>query len=628
MQRIFLLFFLLCFFLHFGAAQNEGDLWYFGKNFGLDFSMGEPVLLTDGAMNTHEGCATICDAGGNLLFYTDGITVWNRNHEVMKNGEGLGGHTSATQSAIIVPQPKSRNAYFIFTIDAAENALQGGLQYSLISMIDDNGNGAVRFKNKPLAAPTCEKITAVVNQNQKDFWVITHEWNSNRFIAFQVTDKGVDEVPIISEAGSRIKGNTQNATGYMKASPRGDILAVTYYEEDRVELFKFDNSTGEVEKWFKLPAKSPGAYGVEFSPSGERLYVGSFETGVISQYDLNKESNREIINSRFEINKPTGFNLGAIQVGPDGRIYTNSLHSAYIGYIINPNTYGTRTRYKIKGIRIQKNNGRLGLPTFIQSFFAEHYTKNRKIKPRPGTETVAQTEPEPEVIEAPEKEEEVKPVPPPLYLTILVKEKIYQNPEDPNSLVTGLRALDQVQLNMDTGTKNIKYQLEPDGKKRLRLDPKLSYDFLAQRAGYLSNNATFIPESDIEEQTVEIVLERIFKEKEITLNNIYYDYDKASLRSEAFPELDNLIKILKNNAAIRIQISSHTDCRGEEDYNENLSQDRAQSVVDYLIANGISGQRLVARGYGESQPAADCVCQRCSEAEHQRNRRTTFKILE
>ncbi len=606
-------------------AQHEGDIWYFGKNLGLDFSYGDPVLLKDGAMNTDEGCASISDHKGNLLFYTDGVQVWNKNHTVMPNGSGLAGHISASQSAVIVPKPRSRSTYYIFTIDQTGSGMKGGLKYTEINMIADGGLGDVKFKNKELFPNTCEKITSVVNQNQKDFWVIAHEWNSNRFVCFNITEKGVEPAPYISEAGTKITGPTQNGAGYLKASPKGDLLACTIYSDNRVELFEFDNSTAEVKKKLKFPAKTPGAYGVEFSPNGERLYLGSFETGVIEQYNLKVKNNKEILNSRHEINKPTKFKLGAIQVGPNGRIYTTSMSAPYIGCILNPNALGTRTRYKQRGIQIGKGNGRLGLPSFIQTYFSVPSTKRRVLKPRPGSEPVVVAEPKIEekvIVETPPP-----PPPAPLFLTILVKEKILQNPEDPNSEVLGLKALDQVVLNMDTGNKNIKYDLEADGKKKLRLKLESTYQFLAVRSGYLSNNATFIPEAGLENQTVEIVLEKVFKEKEIVLDNIYYDYAKANLRSEAFPELDKLLTVLKNNETIRIQISSHTDCRGEEDYNEKLSQDRAQSVVDHLVNNGIASSRLVAKGYGEQMPANDCDCRKCSEDEHQRNRRTTFKIL-
>src|SRR3970040_2481571 len=87
-------------------AQKEAAIWYFGNYAGLDFNSGNPVALTNGKLVTKEGCTTISDKDGNLLFYTDGSLVYNKNHQVMPNGYGLQGHNSSTQSAIIVPKPK------------------------------------------------------------------------------------------------------------------------------------------------------------------------------------------------------------------------------------------------------------------------------------------------------------------------------------------------------------------------------------------------------------------------------------------------------------------------------------------------------------------------------------------
>ena len=124
-----------------------------------------------------------------------------------------------------------------------------------------------------------------------------------------------------------------------------------------------------------------------------------------------------------------------------------------------------------------------------------------------------------------------------------------------------------------------------------------------------------------------LVLDPIILDKEITLENIYYDYEKWDIRADAQPSLDELSLLMKENPKLKIQLSSHTDCRGEEDFNQNLSQKRAQSAVDYIISSGIQGSRLIAKGYGESLPEASCICVSCSEDEHQANRRTTFKIV-
>jgi outer membrane protein OmpA-like peptidoglycan-associated protein len=91
--------------------------------------------------------------------------------------------------------------------------------------------------------------------------------------------------------------------------------------------------------------------------------------------------------------------------------------------------------------------------------------------------------------------------------------------------------------------------------------------------------------------------------------------------------LDTLTQLLSDNPDIRIQLNSHTDCRGEEESNQELSQARAQAAVDYLIRNGIGRNRLTAQGFGESRPEIECLCELCTEEEHQANRRTSFTIL-
>ena len=125
------------------------------------------------------------------------------------------------------------------------------------------------------------------------------------------------------------------------------------------------------------------------------------------------------------------------------------------------------------------------------------------------------------------------------------------------------------------------------------------------------------------------LMDPIVRNKEIVLENIYYDYDRWNIRPDARPILDSLANLLQDNPEIvRIELTSHTDCRGSDEYNENLSQKRAESAVTYLIGAGIEMDRLSARGYGESQPVEVCECESCTEEEHQANRRTAFRILE
>ncbi len=185
--------------------------WYFGNNAGVTFNSGAPVALTNGALLTTEGVATISDNSGNLLFYTDGVTVYNRIHGVMANGTGLFGDVSSTQSAIIVQKPGSINIYYIFTSD--NDVGPNGICYSTVDMNLSGGLGAVTFKNTSLYAPSCEKLCVVRHCNNIDLWVISHDWNTNVFRAWSVNNLMVGNVQIWSSAGIVPSGVPQSAYG-------------------------------------------------------------------------------------------------------------------------------------------------------------------------------------------------------------------------------------------------------------------------------------------------------------------------------------------------------------------------------------------------------------------------------
>lgn len=222
-----------------------------------------------------------------------------------------------------------------------------------------------------------------------------------------------------------------------------------------------------------------------------------------------------------------------------------------------------------------------------------------------------------------------------LRLDVFVLEKVFSNPADPNSKVLGRKALPGSKLDILINKTQQTVTVNEEGTFSLLLEDQTDYAFTAAREGYLTNAGKFStigigrdPASEEQIFELEIVLDKIFMNQEIILENIYYDFDKWDIRSDAKPTLDALAENLRLNPGIRVQLASHTDCRGNDNYNLELSQKRAQSVVDYLITAGIEASRLSARGFGESQPSVDCLCARCSEEQHQANRRTTFSIVE
>lgn len=177
----------------------------------------------------------------------------------------------------------------------------------------------------------------------------------------------------------------------------------------------------------------------------------------------------------------------------------------------------------------------------------------------------------------------------------------------------------------------------PKGQVRFKLEADKDFSIIASKNGYFTQSInyttkgkTLAPETLVQDITninldTTIVLEQLVLEKAIVLENIYYDLDKADIRPDAAEELDKLVKILKDNPNIRIELSSHTDDRASDAYNLDLSQRRAESAVEYLVSQGIGRDRMVARGYGESQLI---IPNATTEEEHQRNRRTEFKVIE
>jgi OOP family OmpA-OmpF porin len=162
------------------------------------------------------------------------------------------------------------------------------------------------------------------------------------------------------------------------------------------------------------------------------------------------------------------------------------------------------------------------------------------------------------------------------------------------------------------------------------------YKVTGSAQGYLANSATFSTQGLTKSDTlhVDIYLKKFEKEKAYRLKNIYYDYDKWDLRKESEATLDTLYKLLDENPLIIVELSSHTDIRGSDSYNLNLSQKRAESCVNYLIRKGIPKQRIIPKGYGESKTLEDCTkfadCPETGTGDcpcHQINRRTEFKIV-
>lgn len=217
----------------------------------------------------------------------------------------------------------------------------------------------------------------------------------------------------------------------------------------------------------------------------------------------------------------------------------------------------------------------------------------------------------------------------------IVKERLFNTPGDPNSGVASLNPLMGASVQISSLDTAYTLGSDIDGTFYATLDTGKIYYFNATKPNYFITLDTLSTQGIVLNETnpdttlsIELVLEKIYTNQEIVLENIYYDLDKADIREDAEPALNELVALLKRNPGLRIQLSSHTDCQGGDNYNQDLSQRRAESAVRYLVQNGIDNGRLVAKGYGESKLANTCRCNACTPEEHQENRRTTFLVLE
>lgn len=381
-KQVYLILAALVLFGFKGMAQGEANVWYFGMNAGLNFPFGPPTALTNGMCNTSEGSASIADAAGNLLFYTDGATVWNKLHAPMANGTGLNGNASSTQSGVIIKQPGNTNIYYVFT--TAAQAAAAGLRYSIVDMNLAAGNGSVTVKNVLLQTPSCEKITGVRHCNNVDVWVVSHDYNTNAFRTFLLTATGVG-APVVSNAGLVPTGAGGNETiGQLKASPDGKKLGSCIWASTKnvFELFDFNNSTGVVSNANLLPQQTAtsGAYGCEFSPDGTKFYGTTISPGKIYQWNLCAGTNAQIAASVINIGQSANNFNGSMQLGPDKKIYVARYGVPWVGVINNPNTLGVACGYVDNGVSLSGKNGSLGLPNFVPYYF--------KQLPTPFTNTI------------------------------------------------------------------------------------------------------------------------------------------------------------------------------------------------------------------------------------------------
>jgi len=349
-------------------AQNQNSKWYFGNQAGLDFMTIPPSSLT-GSMTLFGQSAGVADINGNLLFYTDGLTIYNQNHAVMPNGTGLFGEPFNSGSGpLIVKQPGNVNLYYVFTLNTPTGWGNGGsnlgFRYSVVDMNLSAGTGSVITKNVFVQSNVGRSLCGTKHCNGINTWILTQSANTIDSYAYLLTSVGLNTIAMISSV------STGSICSSLRCSPTGNKLCC-YTNSDLFDIYDFNNTSGALSLLFSIPNGSMPLRGIEFSPDGSKLFIASLlvgPIGIIRQWNLCAGSSQAVINSCITIATSTNSTFGDLKLAPNGKIYAPNIGTQFLSVINNPNVQGNGCNYVNLGQSISPNSCQFGLPYFISTF--------------------------------------------------------------------------------------------------------------------------------------------------------------------------------------------------------------------------------------------------------------------
>jgi len=348
-------------------GQKENNIWNFGLGLRLDFNVTPPVASANAGLHFGEASATASDSTGQLLFYSNGTEVRDRNGNTMPNGSGILGNVSgsSSQGVAIAPHPRNRNLYYLFVLDEwdMDPSFVGYLRYSVIDMSLNGGLGDVTGqKNIILEDSMSEKMTTLKGDGCYS-WVLTHKYGSNRWTAFRIDDSGLHTSPVVSDIGAGSNG-FDNMISYIRGSTdhhsvAGVMIDGLYTGPTTIELYDFNNTTGVLSNPRVIDSipDTLQCYALCFSPDNSKLYLGTILTNVsytswMFQYDLSLLPNLAAVRaSRYKVAE-IGKWLGDIKIAPDGKIYFSPVGDTVLGIIHAPNLPGAACNYVYHGLTL------------------------------------------------------------------------------------------------------------------------------------------------------------------------------------------------------------------------------------------------------------------------------------
>ncbi|MEI7727725.1 MAG: hypothetical protein WCK09_21640, partial [Bacteroidota bacterium] len=377
----------------FGFSQGEFNNWYFGWSppfgTGVTFNSGFPVTIPNGVMTSAATTVNVSDSAGGLLFFSNGVSVWNKNKTVMPNGTGLHAQNAGFfQPVVATPKLDDDSSYYLFTVGQFfPLGTVYGLVYSIINMRLNGGLGDIdpAFKNIQVTASSWQAVTGTRHKNNKYVWIITTFSTPSyiRYATFLIDKFGLSTTPVFSQS---FGGGQFPAPYYyyvapqsIRVSPDGTKLVGGY--QTHPEFCNFNSQTGAINRLFYIPTPT-GMVAAEFSTDSKFLYISTIssqDSGKIYQYNATLLDSAAFMQSKILID--SGHLRSGIQMGPDWKIYGTVSQKDSLNVINNPSVHGP-------GCNFQRNAVALGspcadgLPQFIQKYKAYiHYTGSCKDNP-------------------------------------------------------------------------------------------------------------------------------------------------------------------------------------------------------------------------------------------------------
>lgn len=382
-KLLFLIVYIFCSTVAKVCAQYE-NVWVFGNKAGIDFNNGSPVPLFTEIIGYGEANASVCDANGNLLLYTQGFYAYDQNHNFMPNGLNLIPYpshlsvSSCAQGTQIVPNPIDSNMFYVFSLIAMEGGSdKGKLYYSLVDMNLNGGLGDVVAGNKGILIDSLLRENMIaISGNSCNFWLLVQSQNGI-IKAYEITSAGISANPVLSNVGLP-SSNTNIYASFSLSTSRKRIsihnrLNSTDNNSHALTICDFDPGTGIVSAPMQIGQyNTPNFGGTCFSPDNSKLYVNA--EGLVYQYDLSSGVASTIIASQTTIGSTEWTQL---KLAPNGKIYLQNnsatqLSSATLGVIQFPNLSGAAVQYIANAVQLYPaSTMRGGLPNPVPKLFVD-----------------------------------------------------------------------------------------------------------------------------------------------------------------------------------------------------------------------------------------------------------------